>query len=355
MHPRNVLFVFLMLLAVAGCKKQEPQAADPVRPVKVTTVVAETQSSVLSLAGEIRARVESPLAFQVSGKVIERKIEFGDSVRRNQVLGRIESNDYVLAAESQAAEVARAQAELAVAEADLKRFTELHDKNFITAAEVTRQSGIVDSARARLHGAEATLAGRNRQVNYTTLVANSDGVITALDFNVGQVVGAGQPMLRLAQPGAREVEVHVPEAARDLVRNAKSFEIRLNALPNQRYAGKLREFAAAADVATRTYTARIAVDAPRDVLGLNMSATVRVLHDAAPALHLPLAAVFSRDGKPRVWKLDPASSTVHAVEVTATATDGNVWLVESGVAQGDVVVVAGVNLLHDNQTVRALP
>jgi len=105
---------------------------------------------------------------------------------------------------------------------------------------------------------------------------------------------------------------------------------------------------------TRTYAARIAVDSPAAALQLGMSAVVSDVQDAAPVLRLPLSAVVSRDGKPQVWKLDTATSTVHALDVRTGALDSDGMQIEAGVAPGDVIVSAGAHLLREGQPVRAL-
>lgn len=344
----------LACLTIAACTGEAPPP-EPIRPVKVIKIATGAAPDNLALAGEVRARFEAPLAFRVAGKIVERRVNLGDSVRRGQVLGRLEATDYQLAADAQAAAVAGAKTELALAEADLTRYRALRDKGFISAAELDRRQAAADGAAARLKAAEAAHAEGRRQVGYATLVADSDGVVTWLDFNAGQVVAAGQPLLKLARPGEREIEVHVAENDLARVTSGTDFQIALNARPEQAFPGKLRELAAAADPATRTYAARIAVAAPPQALSLNMSATARLHNRSEPVMRLPLAAVVSRDGVPQVWKLDTATSTVRAARITTGGTAGNDWLVNGGLNPGETVVAAGANLLHEEQKVRVLP
>lgn len=351
---RKLAYLPLACLAIAGCV-EETAPPEPVRPVKTLAIAPAAVSEALVLAGEVRARHEAPLAFRVGGKVVERHVNLGDSVRRGQVLGKLEAADYRLAADAQQAAAAAARSESRLAETELKRYRELRDKGFISAAELDRRQAAADGAREKLSAAEATLGQARRQTGYATLTAESGGIVTALDFNAGQVVAAGQPVLKIARPGTREIEVGVPESALKTVESATGFEIALNARPGVAYPGKLRELAGAADPASRTYAARIAVAAPPEALPLGMSATVRLLGAGRAAIRLPLAAVVSRDGAARVWKFDAASATVHAAAVTTAGVSGNDWLVSGGLAPGDIVVTAGANLLREGQKVRALP
>ncbi|MEW6562962.1 MAG: efflux RND transporter periplasmic adaptor subunit [Pseudomonadota bacterium] len=308
----------------------------------------------LSLPGEIRARYESPLAFRVAGKVAECKVKLGETVKRGQILASLEATDYQLAAQSGAAGEAEAQSSATFAEADLARYRVLYDKGFVSKAVLEQKQAAADAARARLNAVKASHTQQNRQVGYTALSAERDGVLTGLDCNPGQVVAAGQPIMRLAQGSEREVEVQVPESALVRFKSAKRFAVELNALPGSAYAGALRELAATADPVLRTYTARLTLDKPDAALQLGMSATAVVELTGEQVVRLPLAAVFSRDGKAKVWKVDSAK-TVHAVLVQTGQMEENRIRILAGLQDGDVVVTAGANLLREGQQVRLMP
>lgn len=353
---RRLTAVALTLMALAGCKDEAKAPTAPPQAVKVVTIQAAESNDSLTLFGVLKARVESPLAFQVGGKVVKRSVELGQQVKRGQILGRIEPTDQQLASSAQRAVVSRIRTELAQAEADLKRFSQLQAQGFVTDSELRRQRTLSETLQAQLRSAEAQLGMQARQEHYTTLIADSDGVITQLGFNVGQVVGAGQVVVTLARPGAREVEVQVPESALLLARTDKTVLIQFDALPDQPVSGQLRELAAAANPTSHTFAARYALAAAPAAVALNMTASVQLGKRQADHIRLPLAAVFSRDGQPRVWRVDPASQRLQAVRVTTTrqASD-NDWVITSGVHIGDIIVTAGTNLLHEGQQVRPLP
>jgi len=186
------------------------------------------------------------------------------------------------------------------------------------------------------------------------LQADSDGVISAYDCNVGQVVNVGQPVLRLAQSAEKEIVINLPESELQHIRAAANFTISLNAVPDKTWQGALREVAAAADPATRTYAARIAVKNADAAMQLGMSATVELRPAVDQVMRLPLLAVVSRDSNPKVWKVDGAGS-VHAVPITIAGIDGNAVRIASGLNSGDVVVTAGANLLREGEKVKLLP
>ena len=344
----------LPLLLLTACEKAPAPSPEPLRPVKTLQVGLTPGTAGLSLAGEVRARHEAPLAFRVAGKVIECKFNLGDTVHRGQMLARLEAADYQLAEQAGAASVAENRSTLMLAETDLARFRSLREKGFVSAAALDQKQATFDAARAKVDAALSSHSQKVRQIDYTSLLADSAGIVTSDECNAGQVVSAGQPVLHLAQSSEKEIVIHVPESGLASFRAASGFIIDLNALADKTYRGKLRELAAAADPATRTYAARIAVSNADTAMQLGMSATVHAQADDGSIIQLPLSAVVSRDGKPGVWKLDSAG-IVHAAPIGIDRIEGNMVRVASGLGSGDIVVVAGANLLRDGERVKLLP
>ncbi|MBI5659582.1 MAG: efflux RND transporter periplasmic adaptor subunit [Nitrosomonadales bacterium] len=347
--PVYLLFVLLL----AACNKP-PAPPEPLRPVKTVRISLETGETALSLPGEVRARHEAPLSFRVGGKITECKVSLGDTVRRGQTLARLEPNDYELAAQAGAAVVAEARSASDLADAELARYRSLREKGFVSVAALDQKQAAADAARARLEAMRSAHTGQSRQVNYTALTAEGNGTITLYNCNAGQVVGAGQPVLHLAQSGEKEILIHLPETELARFRSTAGFTVNLNALPDKIYKGTLRELAGAADPATRTYAARIAVKDADAAMQLGMSAIARTQSAGELAIRLPLAAVFGRDEKSLVWQVDGAG-IVHATPIAIAAIEGNRVRVASGLAEGNTVVVAGANLLRDGEKVKLLP
>lgn len=349
---REVIYM-LPLLLLAACGKP-PASPEPLRPVKTVRVGMEPSETALGLPGEVRARHEAPLAFRVGGKIIECKVNLGDTVRRGQILARLEPDDYDLAAQAGAAGEAEARSASTLADVELARYRNLREKGFVSAAMLDQKQAAADAARARLDAMRSAHTGQSRQVNYTALAAENNGVITGYNCNAGQVVSAGQQVLHLAQSGEKEILVHLPEAELARFRSAAGFTVILNALPGKNYQGALRELAGAADPATRTYAARIAVKNADAAMQLGMSAIARTQSAGDLAIRLPLAAVIGRDEKSSVWQVDEAG-IVHAAPIAIAAIEGNMVRVASGLSGGATVVVAGASLLREGEKVKLLP
>jgi len=357
MSPRGILLAVLAPLAFLSSGCDRPVTAPPESPpvVRVMRVGSTQAENGIEFPAEIRARYETPLAFRVGGKVIERPAQVGTRVAKGRTLARVDTTDLAHALDAAKAQRATLEAERSLAVRELERFKGLREKGFVSQAELDRRQSAAAAAQTQLDAAEARLKQSANQLAYATLVADADGVITSVEAEVGQVVAAGQTIVRLVRPGDRELAIAVPESLRAHVAHASAFTVVATALPGKTWTGRLRELSPAADPVTRTYAARIALDGSRDELALGMSARVIVARVPASrgSVAVPLAAVHARDDKPQVWLVDQAG-TVRTRPVVTRGIEGDRILVESGLADGDVVVVAGAQLLHAGQKVRVL-
>jgi RND family efflux transporter MFP subunit len=347
------IFLLFPLLVLVACSKPVV-TPEQVRPVKSVRIGFESAESLLRLPGEVRARHEAALAFRVAGKITECKVNLGDTVRRGQLLAKLEPTDYQLAAQSAAANEDQARSAQILADAELIRYRNLHEKGFVSASVIDQKKAAADAARARVEAVQSAHSEQGRQLAYTSLTAENDGVISAYDCNAGQVVNLGQPILHLAQSAEKEILIHIPETEFQHFRSTASFTIGLNAFPEKSYHGVLRELAAVADPSTRTYAARISVKNADTAIQLGMSAIVEVQPKSDQVIRLPLAAVVSLDSNPKVWKVDNAFS-VHTTAISIAGLEGNSVRVASGLISGDIVVTAGANLLREGEKVKLLP
>jgi multidrug efflux system membrane fusion protein len=343
------------IAALAACSQaaDEPKKPDDVRTVRVLKVGAAESARRIEYAGEVRPRHETRLAFRVPGKIVERLVEVGAPVKAGQPVARLDAADLALAEKSAAAQVAATQAERDLAEADLRRYTDLRAKNFISQAELERRSQAFASAESRLEAARAQHRQSANQVGYSTLVADTAGVITAIEAEAGQVVAAGQTVARLARPGEKEVAFAVPESQRELVEKASRLTVTLNARPGRSWPARLRELSPVADPATRTYAARATILRPGEEVELGMSARAALALDAEKRIEIPLAALYSRGDAPQVFVVG-AASTVELRPIRTGGVRGEHIVVEDGLRPGDVVVSAGAQFLRAGQKVRIL-
>jgi RND family efflux transporter MFP subunit len=337
---------------LAGCSRPEP-APEPVRAVRTLVVQPATVAAERSFAAEVRARTESRLGFQVPGRLVRRLADVGQTVRAGQALAEIDPQDLRLAQSAAQAAVAAAEVNAAQAAADLRRFRDLQAQGFISAAELQRRETAARAADAQLAQARAQAAVQGNQAGYARLLAPAAGVVTATEAEPGAVLAAGQPVLRLAHAGPRDAVFSVPEDQVDGVRRLLGREGLLRVRGWGRaddWPATVREVAAAADPATRTFLVRADLGAAPAELG--QTATVSLpLPPRDGLIRLPLSAVRELGGRTVVWQLDPQAMTVAAREIQVAGADGNLALVGGGLAPGAEVVTAGVHVLSEGQKV----
>ncbi|VTU28485.1 Multidrug transporter MdtA [Variovorax sp. PBL-H6] len=348
---RRAGLLLVASLALAGCSRPQP-AEEPLRAVKVMAVGASAYDTEPEFSAEVRARVESRMGFRVAGKITRRQAELGEHVKAGQVLAQLDPQDYRLAAEAARAQQAAALTNRDLAQADLKRYRGLREQNFISAAELERRESTFKAAQAQLEQAQAQMASQGNQAQYTTLVADVPGIITAIEAEPGQVVTAGAPVVRIAQDGARDVVFSVPEDRAALVTPGSPVAVR-GWSGGQELQGKVREVAASADAVTRTFTIKVAIDAATaPALGATVYARPQALsRSGTPVLKLPTSALRQEGKGSAVWVLDKSTMTVRSQPVQVATADGNEAVIGSGLAPGTLVVVAGVHVLSPGQKV----
>lgn len=346
--------VFAAALLLAGCQQKATVAeAPPPRPVLVAEVHYEPHAQVQALPGVLKARIESDLAFRVGGRIERRLVDVGAFVHAGTPLAQLDENDLKLQAESAEADRGSARAALDVAEAEEKRVTTLARQGWASNSEFDRIHSTADQARRALEKAERAAQLARNALDYATLTADADGVVSAVLAEPGQVVAAGAPVMRLEHTAEKEAAVAIPEAWVDRARAAKA-SVDYWALPGAHSAATLRELSPNADPATRTYAARFRLpDAPAGAR-LGMSVTV-ALSDGAPDLaRVPLGAVFDLGQGPRVWVVDKTSGQVTATPVTVASSDADSAYLSGGAPEGAEVIALGVHKIDTHEKVHAI-
>lgn len=348
---RAIAALSLLSLLVA-CSKPVEKTED-VRPVRVVTATNTTSDVAFELSGEVRPRIESRLGFRVGGKIVQRKVELGTVVKRGQLLMQLDPQDLLLAQTQAKAALTAAESNRDLAQVDLKRYQELRAKNFVAAAILDSKEVAYKAAQASFEQAVAGFKNQSNQAGYATLIADVDGVVTGIDAEVGQVVAAGTPVVRVAQTGEMDVVVGIPENKINTIRQMSDIRVGLWADPTLVLPGKLRELSPAADAVTRTYLAKVSLPADAKDVHLGMTANVSfVAPNPAPVFKLPTTALFQDKGQTAVWIV--SGGAVKLVPVKLAGASGEDVLIAGGISSGQQVVTAGVNLLKQGQKVSIL-
>jgi RND family efflux transporter MFP subunit len=280
-------------------------------------------------------------------------VDAGARVTRGQVLARLDPEDAKLASQAAHAQLASAESDFALARSELDRYADLLARKFISQSAFDVKQNAFNASRARAEQARSQAAITGNQASYTTLAADADGVVISVSAEPGQVVTAGQPVLRLARAGEKEVVLNAPESQLARFKPGQEVTIGLWADPANVFRGRVREIAGGADPVTRTYTVRVAtIDAPAGAqLGMTANVIFNPAGDSRQVL-LPLSALAGERTQPAVWVVDPATSQVRLKPVTVGQYREDGVSITGGLAEGDVVVTAGVHKLRAGQAVR---
>ncbi len=348
------LFILLTVLPLAACNQPQPVQHIP-RPALVMTVGTKIAAAPTILVGEVRSRFESAQGFRIAGKIIERRVDVGNYVKKGQLLAKLDNIDTNLSSQAAEAELRAAEAELALAQAEVERYRQLYTRKFVSSSALDIQEAQTKSAIARVNQARAQAAVTGNQSRYTDLLAERDGVVTEIRAEPGQVVAAGEVIVRIAVPGNMEVAIAVPESKMTGIKVDTAAEVRLWADPNKVYRGVVREVAPAADSVTRTFQVRVALPDADSSVRLGMTAGVRFYHQDEHDILLPTPAVTQRDGQNIVWVVDPKNGQVQPREVQTGAFREDGVIVTQGLQNGEQVVIAGIQKLVPGQAVNPKP
>jgi len=343
----GVVGVAAGLLAGCGRPDVDPRTSPPL----VRTATAGTaEAGAREFSGIVGARVQSDLAFRVGGKIVERLVDAGQVVHRGQALMRIDPTDYRLAAQARGEAAAAARARAAQTSADEARYRDLVAAGAVSASAYDQIKAAAIAARAELSAAEAQARVSRNDTGYTLLVADADGTVAETLAEPGQVVGAGQTVVRLARSGPREAIVALPETLRPAV-GTEALARTYSGIEGR---ARLRQLSDAADPATRTFEARFVLSGAPATAPLGSTITVRLgAPDQSAAISVPLGALYDRGRGPGIWIIaGQGSPTVAWRPVRLASIGAESAIVAAGLRSGERFVALGAHMLHQGQAVR---
>jgi len=346
----SALVITALVVSLAGCSQK--RALDPRREPELVRIVKVGTSSGTDLAftGIVSARVESDLGFRVPGKVTKRLVDTGQFVHAGQLLMTIDRTDYVHAITARAESVAAAKAKAVQAAADEARYRGLVKTGAVSPSTYDQIKAASDAAQADLAAAEAQAQVAKDEGNYSQLRADADGVVVETLAEPGQVVAAGQTVVKLAHSGPREAAVDLPETLRPTIGSMAYATLYGSTM---RVPVRLRQLSDAADPQTRTFEARYVLEGAAANAPLGATVTVHLSDDTGTdPLQVPDASIFDQGKGPGVWVFNPPTSTVSFQPVQVQQVGEELATVSGKLHPGQEVVALGVHLLHNGERVR---
>ncbi|WP_083444578.1 efflux RND transporter periplasmic adaptor subunit [Herbaspirillum rhizosphaerae] len=334
--------VLTALTALAGCSK--PALTPSVTPKVASFIVQTAEHDSASYTGVVHARTESNLGFRVPGKIVERLVDPGEQVKRGQPLFKLDAIDYTLAQNAARAAVIAAEARDVQARSDEVRLRNLLSSGAVSKQAYEQSKALADSSKAQLDAERARANQVEHQADYSMLRADADGVVMDVLADAGQVVNAGQTIVRLAQKGAREAVVSIPENGLNQARRQASANLYTD--DSEKFPARLRELSAMADPLTRTYQARYVLSGKGEQAPLGATVTVRLTGDASTSLtQIPVGALIDKGHGASVWMIEKQTQVVKLVPVTVAQLGEEFATISAGLKAGDVIVAYGVHLL----------
>src|SRR5262245_3619118 len=339
---------------LAGCEQQVASAKPEVRPVRVLTVEKRAAGEPVMLTVRVEAEDEVNLAFRISGRVLKSDLNTGDRVKAGQVVARLESQNELNALRGAQANLAAAEGQLTQALNHFERQDTLLKGGWTTRANHDQAKQGRQTAQSAVDAAEAQLKAAHDMVGFTELKADAPGVVTATGARAGEVVQAGQMIIRLARKNGRDAVFDVPA---QVIRTAPSdpeITVNLTDDPSVVAQGRVREVAPQANPVTRAFEVKVGLTAPPPTMRLGATVTGRMETEALATIEIPATALTKFNQQPAVWVVDPASRKVAIRNVDVLRYGEAVVALSGGLDAGETIVTAGVQALHPGQMVRLL-
>jgi RND family efflux transporter MFP subunit len=342
------------LTLVAACRPAEVPSVEAPRPVRTVTIDQRASGDILALTGTVRAATEVNLAFRIDGRLIERSVNVGDTVRRGQLLARLDPHNETSSLQAARAQLVAARAQQADARTNLERMRDLVSDDSVSRASFEQAGVLQQTALAQVETARSQVTLAESRLADTRLLADVAGVVTAQGAEPGEVVAAGRMVVQIARAGGRDGVFDVPAQAKDSVLANPEITVSLTIDPKVAAAGRVREVSPQADPVTGTFLIRVKLIDPPAAMRLGSTVTMRMSTSSAAGYAIPASALLRSDRLPAVWLVDPKTATVSLRTVGVQAFDASTVVVASGLAPGDVVVTAGIHALRPGQKVRLL-
>jgi RND family efflux transporter MFP subunit len=349
-----VLSIASLGLLAAACDREEKQAEAPVRPVRVVTVTEQQAGETVILSGVVEAKTEVDLAFRIGGRMITRFVNVGDRVEAGQLVAQLDSQDEENAVRAATANLSAAEGKFLEAEQNYDRQRQLLNRGHTTRQRYDAAVQTLNTLRGQADVARAQLATAKTRLDDTNLYADAPGEVTLRAVNSGEVVQAGQMVVRIARKEGRDAVFDAPPSLIARGTADADIEVTLSIDPGVVAKGRVREVSPQADPQTGTFRVRVGLSDTPAEMRLGSSVVGRVTLEGLAGMVLPASALSRANGTPSVWVLDTASETVSPKPVEVAAYRASEIVISGGIAAGDVVVTAGIQSLRPGQRVRLL-
>lgn len=347
-------FMLALLPLLSACQRKVEPPQPEIRPVRAVTIEKLAAGSMVMMTGTVQAQTEINQSFRIDGRMIERTVDVGDTVRPGQLIARLDPQNEEAGVQSARAQLAAAHAQLVEARSSYARLRDLVAEDAVSRAQYEQAEAMLKTAEAQVESAQSQASLAQNRLSYTRLVSDVAGVVTARGPQPGEVVSAGRMIIQVAREGGRDAVFDVPAQVKDSAPKSPEITVAMVDDPRVTASGRVREVSPRADPVTGTFAVRVRLIDPPAAMRLGSTVSGRMRLDASPGISIPATALVRAEGKAAVWVFDPQGGTVSLRSIGVGSTDAASVQVTSGLSAGDVVVTAGVQALRPGQKVRLI-
>lgn len=344
----------LALALLSGCNRAAEAPPPEIRPVRAITIEKLAAGSTVKMTGTVQAQTEINQSFRIDGRLIERTVDVGDTVKPGQLIARLDPQNEESGLLAARAQLAAARAQLVEARSNYARMKELIVEDAVSRAQYDQAEAMLRTAEAQVEASQSQVNLAENRLSYTRLTSDVAGIVTARGPQPGEVVSAGRMIIQVAREGGRDAVFDVPGQVKDSAPKNPEVTVALIDDPKVTAAARVREVSPRADPVTGTFAVRLRLIDPPAAMRLGSTVSGRMKLDAAPGIEVPPAALVRSEGRTSVWVFDRQSGTVSLRAIGVGSADARAVQVTSGLAPGDVVITAGVQALRPGQKVRLL-
>lgn len=342
------------LVVLTGCRRAETEKAPEIRPVRTVTIEKRSSADTIALTGTVQAQTEINMSFRIDGRLSERAVGVGDTVKPGQLIARLDPQNEESALLSSRAQLSAARAQQSEARSNFERMRDLVAENAVSRSTFDQAEAMLKTANSSVESAQSQVQLSDNRLSYTRLVSDVSGVVAAQGAEPGEVVGAGRMIVQVAKEGGRDAVIDVPAQVKDSAVSNPEIQVSLTMDPKIAAMGRVREVSPRADPVTGTFRVRVRLIDPPTAMRLGSTVTARMKRNAVSGYTLPASALVRSDRQPAVWIVDPKTGSVSARTVEVQEFEPGRVVVASGLNLGDIVVTAGVQALRAGQKVRLL-
>ena len=352
-------YSLLIALSLVACTETElPPPIDVIRPVKFVEVTSVELASARTYSGSVEAESKANISFRVSGTILERPVDIGDTVAKGQLLAALDSRDLTISVREAEAQLTQVKAALRNANSNYDRIRELYENDNTSKSELDSARATSESAVAQVRVAQQALSNARLQLSYAKIYAPDACEVSDTFVKESENVSPGQTILSLSCGDCADVRVAVPETVIGQISRGDPVAVVVDALPGQQFDGAVDEVAVAMNNESSAFPVVVKLQSGCDEVRAGMAAEVNFrLADKAQEKHIIIPGVaLGEDRKGRfVYVLEAAEDDLwrarrREVEVSPEVRDG--FRITNGLSDGERIVTAGVRRISDGMMVK---